>query len=329
MTDSLRGRCELFIGNRHILRKAFKFETTHTHALCSFLYANEKAIADSNRILKKKREIRKRIGALSNFASFSLLPISSLSALDPDGEEALDRALEVYGKLRKKVYSSSYLSLAAYLLAKYSQTDLDNAIADTVSNYDTLKRIFNRHRLGDDIVYAALLTIAGRTEAELMQVLGDCTLYLSPSISKQSVKLLSIVCTINGDCTSLCCQRFLALKEELEKNDFKIDKNDRYTLLHIFTLACIKTPESKLSSEILEIYSYLKQEKRFGIGFGRTQYLVYSILLLYGEYVPENESRSDPEIRSAVKGSSLSVLTSVYSVMCSEISWALAAISVI
>lgn len=329
MTDSLRGRCELFVGNRLILRQTFKLETTHILSLCSYLYANEKAIAESESILEKKREIRKKSGFFSSFASFSLIALSTLNALEPNSTETLDRAFEIYGKLRKSVPSSSYLSLAAYLLAKHRKSDTDTAISLTVSLFNTLKKLFPRHRFGDDIVYSALLAISGKTAEDLVRTLGECTLYLSQSLSKQSVKQLSIACAINGGEAAFCCKRFIALRDEIEKRGIKIDKNDRYTLLHVFTLSCIRVPENELADSVFEIYDYLKKEKGFGAAFGRTQRLVYSILLLYGEYIPESDEKSDEEVRESVKGSTLSVLTSISAVICAEISWALAAISVI
>lgn len=329
MTDSLRGRCELFVGNQRILKKAFRFETTHMLSLCSFLGANEKAISDPSRIRACRKEIRSKNGMWSNFGSFSLLALASLNSLDPDKAQTLDKAIEIYKKLCRKVHSSSYVSIASYLLSKLSESDTDTSVARTISALELIKKLFPRQRLGDDIVYAAIFSISERTEEDLTKSLEECALYLSSSVSKQSLKLLSVACAINGSDPSSCAQRFISLRDEIEKRGIRIHKNDRYTLLHVFTLSCIKVPQNELADLLFEVYTYFKEQNCFGRLFGKAQKLVYSILNLYGEYVPENEKKSDPEVKAEVKGSSLSVATSVSAVICAEISRALAANSVI
>ena len=329
MTDSLRHRCELFVGNRDILKKNFKLDTVHILSLCAHLYATNKAIADPVSIKAHRKEIRKRAGFMSNFGWVSLVALSSASALDVESEKTLDRTFEIYEKLRRKVYSSCYLPLTSRILASLSDDDCELLCEKTVTIYNAIKKIYPRYRCGDDIVYAALLAVAKKDESDLLKSLAKCTEALSRTLSKPSLKQISMIITVSSSDAELCCKRFINLSRALGENSLSVDKNDKYTLSHIATLSTLKVPEEELIASLLEVYAYLKEQKGFGVFFGRTQRLVYSILQLYGEYVPINTKKADDGIKEEVKNDIISVSASVSTVICAEIAWALAAVSAI
>ena len=330
MTDSLRHRCELLVGNKAILTKEFKFDTAYALSLCSSLYASRKAIADPVRIKAKKALIKKDTNIFSSFRSvYHILSLSTLLSLENECDAVWRRTLEASEALRKRVPSSSYLPIAAYMLATLSKKDVGVTAESAYSLFCSIKKLFPYHRCGDDIVYAALLAVSGADEAILFKSVAECTKYLSRSISKQSLKQASLIFAIAGGDIGLYCRRFLRLRELLANERIAVDKNDRYTLSQIFTLSVLSVPEDALADSVIEVYEHLKSQKGFGFTFGRSQRLVYSIIQVYGEYIPESANSKDPHVQNDVNAVINSVAASVATVISCEITYAIAAVAAI
>ena len=116
--------------------------------------------ADADKINHCRDILKNNTSLFSNFRGNNMLTSSVYLSLEENPEEALNKVLNIYTKLKEKFFNSEYLVLAAWVIYNSNNTlDLDLLVNKTREAYDIMK---SNHFLtsSDDYTSAAMLAVS-------------------------------------------------------------------------------------------------------------------------------------------------------------------------
>jgi hypothetical protein len=282
MRDSLQKRCELFIQNNEVMRKAFTLEFDNLHVICAII-VGERQI-DIQKIKDCQKIIKNKTSLFSSFRSTSFLALATLLSLEDDPEKKMDSVIETYSILKEyKFKDSDYLALSAFLIQDADRGQKEKWIAKASDIYSLLKSKYPMLTSAEDYGYAVLLALSNRSAEAVVSEKGQCFDLLKGNfLSKDAVQSLSFILALSQESAAVKCEKAMRLFNELKGRGYKIGTDMELPGLGALTM--IAKNESQTISDVIEVSDFLKKHKGFGdFRAGKAQRLLYAIALVVQE----------------------------------------------
>lgn len=323
MKDTLRERCELFVGNRDRIKAAFGWESAYIYPLCAAIYTARGATADTAIMKDCLGLLKQRTGAFSNFRGTTKMAIVSKLALCESPGSQLERMMAIYDGLKELFWGSQYLAVAAVTIAELSEPGReDDIVQRTRTIYNHMKEAHPFLTSGEDSAFAALLALSGLDDRRIEQEMELCYSILKPSFfSANAVQSLSHILALGEADAHEKCAKTMDLFDYLKSRGHRYGAG--YELSTLGALALLDASAEQIGEDMIAADDYLKGQKGFGaFGIGARQRLLYAGMLAMDAYIPEVST-----IQAAALNGVVSLVIAQQAAMCAAIAASAAAAS--
>ena len=170
MRDTLRERCELFIENREVVKKAFPMENSCFYPICAMLLTEQNKSADLETLKDCRAILKKNTGVFSSFRGTAISSIITMLATDNDPESRLEKAVSLHKDLRKHFYSSEYLPVAAMMLSDIVASENNAEVSCRAGKiYGLMKSEHPFLTSSEDSVFAIMLALSSLSDDEVIR----------------------------------------------------------------------------------------------------------------------------------------------------------------
>ena len=324
MRAQLENRCKLFIENRDVFKEAFKFESSYMHPVCGALFTDKERRAEVEMLRETRKMLKARVGAFSNFRSACELPLVAMLALDGDPEQRLERAVELYGELKKHFFSSEYLPIAAMMLTEHVESlDFNRIAAKTKEIYNIMKAEHPFLTSSEDSIFAAMLALTDKSELEIVDETDLCYGILKEIfLSRNGVQSLSHVLTLADDgarSTADKCRDTVALYTKMKEQGLKY--NTEQGLASLGVLAMLPCGVEAAVRDMAEVDGFLASQKGYGFfGLDKKTRLMHAAMIVTSEHMGDTDGMAGSAI-----GSTLSMIAAQQAAVCASITASVAA----
>lgn len=304
MNTDIKTRCEQLIENRDRAKTVFSWDGGLVHLTCAGIYSAKGKTIDPDQLRACQTMLKQNVGVFSNFRGVAKAPVTAMIASSANPKLLLERGLDVYTLLKQHFWDSSYLPLAAMIIAQTAKPYRYEEIAvRTRKIYDEMKRKHPILTSSEDSAFCALLALADQPEEKLLDEIECCyqrlTKIFSSSNAVQSLSHALALCEGNAEEK---CDRTVKLYEMLRAHGYKFGTGYELPVLGI--LAMTEESLEETVSVIGEIDDWLAKQKGFGI-FGS---VTKKQRLMYAGILAKQETLSDGAMEAAAVGGTLSLL---------------------
>lgn len=304
MNTDIKTRCEQLIENRDRAKTVFSWDGGLVHLACAGIYSAKGKTIDPDQLRACQTMLKQNVGVFSNFRGVAKAPVTAMIASSANPKLLLERGLDVYTLLKQHFWDSSYLPLAAMIIAQTAKPYRYEEIAvRTRKIYDEMKRKHPILTSSEDSAFCALLALADQPEEKLLDEIECCyqrlTKTFSSSNAVQSLSHALALCEGNAEKK---CDRTVKLYEMLRAHGYKFGTGYELPVLGI--LAMTEESLEETVSVIGEIDDWLAKQKGFGI-FGS---VTKKQRLMYAGILAKQETLSDGAMEAAAVGGTLSLL---------------------
>ncbi|WP_334104599.1 DUF4003 family protein [Muricomes intestini] len=315
MNELTRKRCEQLIDNRDKVKSVFAWDGGLIQLCCAGIYSEKGKNVDVAELKRSKELLKEKVGIFSNFRGTACSPIASMLAVSGNPEGTLDKGLKVYELLKKEFWSSSYLPLAAMVLARMAEPYQYKQIAvRTREIYNRMKAEHPFLTSGEDSALCALMALSEKTDDELIEDIESCYQILKGNfLTANSVQSLSHVLALYEGTAQEKCDRTMALFYKLKESGRKY--GTEYELPTLGVLAMTGADLDEVVLEMAQIDDWLSGQKGFGL-FGsvtRKQRLMYAGILAEKDYI------EDSTLQTAAVNGTIAVIIAQEAAMCAAI----------
>lgn len=258
----------LWLANRNIMDKNFKYNKGIMNHSAALLYTVNGESASQNDLLYCKRLIRDKTGTFSYFRGLSEQIMTVLLAMSDNPDALLDQTMKIYDDLKGNLPKSSFLPISSLLIARNSEgKNIETIKSRMIVIYKNMKKN-HRFLTGDEaLTWSALMALSDRDAEEMMHESEMLYRELKPSLNS-STGTLSLAYSLSMEPRPLKEKYQLVhdLSRTLIRHDIKI--NPSYGLPAIGSLALSTRDYVGIAKEILDIDVYLKQQPGFGFWGG-------------------------------------------------------------
>lgn len=282
MTDMKMDRRELLLNNRDTVKRVFKWDSGMMHLCCANVYTMRGLAVDETSLERAKQLLTDRVGVFSNFRSTARNVLISMLDASGDGEQLMNKSLELYELLKHEFFTSSYLPMVAMLLAEQAApARWDEIVTRTREIYERMRREHPLLTSSEDCALCALLALSEQNDDDLiarMETAYDALKGMFP-MSGDGVQSLSHVLALTPGDMQAKCARVEALVSALKQAGHKWSGGYELPVLGI--LVQDERSNEELVAEIIRNDDWLKAQKGFGFfsSVTRMQRLMYAALL--------------------------------------------------
>lgn len=285
MRSGLEKLCNNFINNRDVVNDTFKWDSDLIVAVCATIFMNKGVTTDKESLERCKKLLKENTGVFSNFRGNVELPLISMLAASRQPEEQMEKTKRYYEILKREFSGSTYLVLAAAILADMVQEEQAEALTIRArAIYDKMKKDHPFLTSSEDSVYAVLMAVSEKSDDVMMEEMEVCYKTLKESFSSSNdMQSLSHVLTIADGAVKEKCDKVVALYEALRAADMKYGKY--YELLALVSLALLPVEKDVLVEEIKEVDAYLAEQKGYGfLGLDKKTRMMHAAMIVAGSY---------------------------------------------
>lgn len=305
MNQNLKDRCELFISNRDLIKKYFRWENDTMHVLCGILLAGESRHADIEKMMTCEKILKDRTGVFSEFRGNLKMPIITKMSMAENAEIYFSQVEKIYNILNaNKWFGSEYKILAAMTICDHArELEYEVIVKRTQAIYQCMKKEHPFLTSDEDTSYAAMLALSDADIGSLIQEMEKCYTFLKKDfISSNAVQSLSHILALNGLPTEEKCQKVKEIFQALKNKKRKYGTG--YELASLGAVSLLDLSVEDIVNEIIGVDDFLRVQKGFGtLGIGGAQRLMYAALLVADTYMPESKT-----MQNSVMGSALSTI---------------------
>ena len=326
MNETLRNKCELFIKNRDLFKKAFPLEHDGLYAICASVLADKNKLAEVEELKSIKALIKNKVNIFSNFRGTFMLPLISILAVCDDPEKRLDSSIELYKTLKEHFFTSEYLPMAAVLLAgEIEREGYDEIAAKAKKIYRLMKDEHPFLTSSEDSIYAAIFAISEKSDAALLDEAEKCYDILKAKFhDRNALQSLSYVLALADDemrTASEKCRDTIRLFDILKEKKSKYGTG--YELSTLGTLIALPGGLDETARDLVEVSEFLKTQKGYGfLGFSRQQRLMHAAMIVTSDRIGGSESGS-----YAAMNGTVSMIAAQQAVICATIMLSIVAIN--
>ncbi len=279
--------CELLVKNRDVFREAFMWEDGLKWLAGAGVFTMNDQLADVDTLKQCKKMIAQKAGMFSNFSALARVPVTAMLAVSGYPDKLLDKGLEVYKRLKQDFISSSYLPMAAMIIAQMTG---EQSYEETAVRTKTLYRqIRSKHPFltnSEDSPLCALMAFSEKSDDELISDMEKCYRILKQEfIYDNAVQSLTHVLALFEEPAELKCEKTMQLFHGLKEAGMKYGVH--YELPTLGVLAMTNVPLKVVIQEMAEIDEWLSRQKGFGFWSNVTpkQRLLYAGILAQKDYI--------------------------------------------
>ncbi len=304
MNTDIKTRCEQLIENRDRAKTVFSWDSGLVHLACAGIYSAKGKTIDPDQLRACQTMLKQNVGVFSNFRGVAKAPVTAMIASSANPKLLLERGLDVYTLLKQHFWDSSYLPLAAMIIAQTAKPYRYEEIAvRTRKIYDEMKRKHPILTSSEDSAFCALLALADQPEEKVLEEIECCYQQLTKTFSSSNaVQSLSHALALCEGKAEEKCDRTVKLYEMLRARGYKFGTGYELPVLGI--LAMTEENLEETVSVIGEIDDWLAKQKGFGI-FGS---ITKKQRLMYAGILAKQETLSDGAMEAAAVGGTLSLL---------------------
>lgn len=315
MRDTVQRDCEQLIRYRDMIKPVFPWDGGLIHLACAGIYVMKDKNVDAGVLEQSGRILKEKLGVFSNFRGTARSPIAAMMAVSGDPENTLNNGITVYELLKKEFWSSSYLPLAAMVIARMAeQYDYGKVAERTRRIYERMRAEHPFLTSSEDSAFCAMSALSDKTDDELINDMEACYDLLKPEFfSGNAVQSLAHVLSLCGGTPEAKCRRTMELFRALKTAGRKY--GTEYELPALGVLAMADASVEQMVQEILEIDTWLSAQKGFGF-FGsvdKKQRLMYAGMLAQKEYICADVAQT------AAVNSAVSLIVAQEAAMCAAI----------
>lgn len=321
MNEKTLNNCRELIDNRDRVKSVFPWDSGLIHLCCAGIYSAKGLSVDESVLQDCKQLIKEKVSVFSNFRSTARSPIAAMIATSGNPETTLEKGLQVYELLKKEFWTSTYLPLAAMIIAQIAEPYRYEEIANrTRMIYNRMKSEHPFLTSSEDSAFCALAALSEKSDEELIADMEDCYRLLKENFfSSNAVQSLSHVLALCDGTAEDKCNRTMDLFDRLKAAGHKYGTD--YELPTLGVLAMSGADLQSVAADMMEIDDWLSEQKGFGF-FGsitRKQRLMYAGILAQRDYI--NEST----MQTAAVGSTIALIVAQEAAMCAAVAASAAA----
>lgn len=315
MTENMRKNCEQLIRNRDQIKNVFPWDGGLIHLACAGIYVMKDKNFDEGVLEQSKGLLKEKLGIFSNFRGTARSPIAAMLAVSGNPERTLDNGITVYELLKKEFWSSTYLPLAAMVIAQMVEpSDYGKVAGRTRKIYERMKAEHPFLTSSEDSAFCAMSALSDRSDDALIIDMEACYKLLKPEFfSGNAVQSLSHVLSLCEGTPEEKCRRTLELFNNLKAAGRKYGTEYELPTLGIFAMADVAS--GQIVQEMLEIDEWLSEQKGFGMlgSINKKQRLMYAGMLAQKEHV-----RADV-VQTAAVNSTVALIVAQEAAMCAAV----------
>lgn len=287
MNETVKNRCELLMYNWNQAKSAFSFENGMTTMTCANIFTSKDKKSNVEMLKQYKRTLKEKAGFFSDFRSHAMIPIIAIVATSDTPEKTLDYGMEIHGMLKKHFWSSSYLPVAAMMIATMAEPGKFSEIVEkTNAIYKKMKSEHPFLTSSEDSAFCALLAMSDKSIDELIYDMEKCYgLLKNKFFSSNAVQSLSHVLALGNGVPELKCEKTMAIFNSIKEKGYKY--GTEYELSTLGVLAMIDVSTEELVERIIEVDTWLSEQKGFGFfgSFTKKQRLMLAAMMVQRDYI--------------------------------------------
>ena len=326
MRPELQQLCNQFIQNRDVVKDNFFWENSNFYPIAAAIITDKRMNARAEQLLHCKSILENETGFLSSFRDYAKLCIISMMAVDNYPEMKLRKGLTVYDKLKDYFWGSSYLPVAAMMIADMVEpVQYDELVVRTRRIYELMKREHPFLTSSEDSVFAAMLALSHLSDEQIVSETESCYRLLKPEFfSSDAVQSLSHVLALCEGSAEEKCQKTMELYHTLKECGYRYGTGHELATLGV--LAMLPVDKTVLVDEFAEVDEFLENQKGYGFwsAITKKERFMHAAMIITSSYMDEQSSAT---MNTAVISSTISMVAAQQAAMCAAIAASSAAAS--
>ena len=319
MKENTKSKCDLLMANTDKLSKEFKWSETLMNIAAALVFSGADREIDIEKLKECKKIVKKNAGMFSSLRSMAEPVIVSKMALQDDPEEYFAKVKSVFDRISRSVFADGgYFVQAAISIVdagKYDEAD------EVIARFKELYKKMNKEHpiltSSEDIIFAVLLVMTGKSVDTIITEMEDCYEYLKKElkirVGANEIQGLSEILALTDGNMREKSDRALKIYNAFGERGVKYGKSYN-EFASLGALIDIDVETRVLVDEIIETADYLKESKKFG-GWvmDKKQRLMFAAMLVGDAYNAESAIITGSAIGSTV---SMVIAEEVAMVMC-------------
>jgi hypothetical protein len=298
-------------------------ESSYMYPICAAIITDKGKRADPDRLRLCRDILKAQTGPFSNFRGLSRLSLICMMSVDPNPEQRLKNAQQVYDQLKASFMGSQYLCVAAMVISDLVDPGYYKAMAEhTRRVYHLLKSKHPFLTGSEDSIFSALLAISKKTDDRILYETEQCYTLLKPHfLSNHGVQTLSHVLALCEGRPQEKCDATLTLFRQLRDEGLRYGTDLELPTLGV--LAMLPSDRADIIRELREVDEYLAKQKGYGVfGLGKRQRLMHASMIVTGDHLEHCATT-----QSTLSHSVMALAAAQQAALCAAIAAATAAAS--
>lgn len=328
MTDELLARCELFARNLEMMKEGFRWEVSQLYALCANIYTEKGIELDPDRIKTAKEIIKDNTSFFSNFRGLTTtIPLATLLSIEHSPTDTFAQVNIVYNILKEVFSSSTYLTLAAYLIVKNTPAEMyDDITSQTRKIYDMIKKEHFFLTSSEDCITAVQFALSSKDDNEIVSKSEKCFDILKPEISHgNTVQAISNVLALSDKSDDELTSKTMKIINALKSHGYKLSSGVELSVFGALAITDVEVEQ--LVNDILEVNAYLLTVKGFGNALTESKLmdpkllpkrrLMHSALIVMNEYAKIarfDDNLPECKVKAISRAETMAVLNTLISI---------------
>ncbi|MBQ8951252.1 MAG: DUF4003 family protein [Eubacterium sp.] len=290
MKERIREKCDLLMMNTDKLAREFKWSETLMNIAAALVFTNADREVDIEKLRECRDIVKKNAGVFSSLRSSAESIITGKMALTDDPMRYFRDVKSVYDRLSKSVFSDGqYLVQAAISIVDAGKFDEADEII--IKFKELYKKMSKEHPMltsSEDIIFAVLLIMTGKSVDTIITEMEDCYTYLKKElkirVGANEIQGLSEVLALSDGNMREKSDRALRIYDAFSERGVKYGK-EYNEFASLGALIDIDVETRVLVDEIIEAADYLKGNKKFGSwSMDKKQRLMFAAMLVGDSY---------------------------------------------
>ncbi len=296
MTEELLSRCELFVKNLEMMRENFRWEASHLYALCANIYTGKGIEINPQRIKASKDIIKDGTSFFSNFRNITTTTaLATLISMEQEPANTFLLVRAVYGFLKEFFSPSASLTLAAYLIVKYSSAEkYAETTMHTRKMFDMMKKNHFFLTSSGECITAVQFALSGKNDDDIIGRSEKCFELLKGEMNIGNTnQAISNVLALSDKDEAEITEKTLAVINSLKGHGYKLTAGIDLSVFAALALSDFET--ERIVNDTLEVNAYLMTVQGFGNAITGSKLidpkvlpkrrLMHSALIVLDEYV--------------------------------------------
>ncbi len=279
MNQQMKDKCDLFAQNYDLVKKSFAWEYSLLHFICAYIYTAEGKQADTDRINACKNVIKANQGIFSTFRNALTTVFACKLSICDAPEEKFAQVIKAYDALKTHFMPTSYLAVAAFILADGADEMHFEAYAKkTREVYDLMKQSHPLLTGWEDVPFAVLTALSSLSAESLARSQEACYGMLKSRFwHSNATQAASHVLALCGSDATANCRKTVELYDALKAAGYRCGYDQELVGLSLLVSGAGEADPQV----IIETSDYLKGKRGFGnFLMGKSARMLYSTALL-------------------------------------------------